>query len=483
MISISRSTLRDFRTVCRKTFGPSRAKELWIHIQAAAGQLTLRTANFEAAVELKLPSEAEFSGYAQYELLDACQAANTESVTFHALPTRGVRAEWQDRGVPWQREGSKPAKHVPEFPTLPTELATNEPGFLAAYAAACGCTSGESGRYALGCVQMAGELGRMAATDGHQLLVQDGFRFPWEGAVLVPANKGLSAWELFGNVPVQVGKIKTQIAFVAGNWTIWLREFEGKFPRVTETLRGQQASQSHCEIDPADATCAVDALPRLPALADLHQPVVMELNGEARLCARPQDGSPAVALQLVRSQCVGPAVTISTDRQYLARALALGFTRFGFDGAEATIQAYAPNKQYCWLPLTPAPTPTNRPVHVISSLTGLTGKGHGKVSKPVATATAQVPSVPNTVAATANVPDAAGPRPKAIKRKRRAEMAVSSGSPSEPSPLDVALELRQAFRESLAKVNTLLGVIKRQRRQSKLVASTLQSLRSLQAAG
>jgi hypothetical protein len=501
MITIPTTTLRNFRAVCRKTFGARAGKDLWVHIQAVGGYVDLMTANYDAALKLSLPLEGDFSGHAKYELLDACQATGADVVTFHALPNGGVRAECEDRGVPWQREGSAPGKKRPEFPQLPAEWSNNPAGFLSAFADASQCTSGDSGRYALACVQLGGEQGRMAATDGHQLLVQDGFRFPWQEAVLVPANKGLIARELPSDVPVQIGQHDKRIVFRVGDWTLWLRAHEGKFPRVTDILRGRQASQSHCEIDPADAACAVDALPRLPALGEPHQPVILELlNGEMRCSARPNDGSPAVALRLDRSLCDGDAVNISSDRRFLARALAMGFTRFGVSGPEATIQAFGANKQYCWMPLTPAELNPNQQVHVISSRDGLPGKSLSKATKHVATPVAaevnplSVPTeqvaTPQTVAATtavtppvpANIPVAAPPV-KPIKRKKRvAGHPAAQSPPNDPSPLDLALALRTKFRESLAEVNSLLHAIKRQRRQSKLVASTLQSLRQLQQA-
>lgn len=501
MITIPRTTLRDFRAMCRKTFGARSVKELWVHIQAVGGYLDLQAANYDVVLKLSLPLEGDFSGHAQYELLDACQATHADEVTFHALPNGGVRAEWQDRGVPWQREGSAPGKKRTEFPQLPSEFASNAPGFLSAFAAACQCNSADSGRYALACVQLNGEQGRMAATDGHQLLVQDGFRFPWQDAVLVPANKGLIARELPSDVPVQIGQFDKRVVFRVGDWTIWLREHEGKFPRVDDILRGRQASHSHCEIDPADAACAVDALPRLPALDEPHQPVVLELGDDARCSARPHDGSPAVALRLDRTTCAGEAVTISTDRRYLARALALGFTRFGFNGPEATIQAFAPGKQYCWMPLTPAKINPEQHVHLISSRDGLPNQPQVKASKPVAaqvTTAVHHATLPNAQAAsspTVTTPTAAAtvtppnipvamPPVKPVKRKKRIAGHAAVGSKSdETSPLDLALALRTKFRESLAEVNSLLQAIKRQRRQSKLVASTLQSLRQLQQAG
>lgn len=51
------------------------------------------------------------------------------------------------------------------------------------------------------------------------------------------------------------------------------------------------------------------------------------------------------------------------------------------------------------------------------------------------------------------------------------------------STIDQAVAVRDALREALTKTNLLVHSLKRQRRQSKLVETTLQSLKQLQAAG
>jgi tetratricopeptide (TPR) repeat protein len=50
-------------------------------------------------------------------------------------------------------------------------------------------TDPESSRYALGCIQLQGTSGKMAATDGRQILLQSGFTFPWQEDLLLPQGQ------------------------------------------------------------------------------------------------------------------------------------------------------------------------------------------------------------------------------------------------------------------------------------------------------
>jgi hypothetical protein len=60
-------------------------------------------------------------------------------------------------------------------------------------------------RFALGQIQLGGKSGTIAATDGRQLLVYNGFQFPWEEDLLIPASKVFGSAELQGQ-SLAIGK-------------------------------------------------------------------------------------------------------------------------------------------------------------------------------------------------------------------------------------------------------------------------------------
>ena len=61
------------------------------------------------------------------------------------------------------------------------------------------------------------------------------------------------------------------------------------------------------------------------------------------------------------------------------------------------------------------------------------------------------------------------------------EAAGANALPS--NPINAALALRDSLREVLGRTNDLIQVLRRHKKQSRLVESTIQSLKELQAAG
>jgi hypothetical protein len=73
------------------------------------------------------------------------------------------------------------------------------------------------------------------------------------------------------------------------------------------------------------------------------------------------------------------------------------------------------------------------------------------------------------------------------KRPRRQQTSPATAEPAEAgkttSPIELALALRSALRETLSKTNNLISALNRQKRQSKLVQTTLAALEELRSAG
>ena len=70
-------------------------------------------------------------------------------------------------------------------------------------------------RYALDHIELR-ENGQVIGTDGHQLLVQRGFDFPWKGDAIIPASKLFACKELPRDLPVSVAKVEKTFAFRLG---------------------------------------------------------------------------------------------------------------------------------------------------------------------------------------------------------------------------------------------------------------------------
>jgi hypothetical protein len=94
------------------------------------------------------------------------------------------------------------------------------------------------------------------------------------------------------------------------------------------------------------------------------------------------------------------------------------------------------------------------------------------------TAAEQTPAVHAESNGQASTNGHAGAKPQS----RRTGSRKSTGK-STPTPIEQAVALKVSLRETLSATNELIRTLKRQKKQSRLVASTLQSLKELQVAG
>ena len=96
-----------------------------------------------------------------------------------------------------------------KFPALSETFTENRPGLLEALSAASDTCDPDSTRYALGHLQLRGEQGTIVATDGRQLLVENGWQFPWTGDLLVPRSKIFASAELPTTCPCRSARRRT----------------------------------------------------------------------------------------------------------------------------------------------------------------------------------------------------------------------------------------------------------------------------------
>ena len=178
MFTITRRTIHQFRIVARKVLSIHRGVGPPIVVEPAEDGLLLRVSSHEAAVELRLPGDTHRDRFCvPFDFLNDCQAKNDEPVTL-TLQDGQVVAQWTDGSGQQLVQYDQP-EPSDGFPTVPAEMTENPPELLRSLRDACTVTDLESTRYALGCVQLDADHGRVAASDGHQILAQTGFTFPW----------------------------------------------------------------------------------------------------------------------------------------------------------------------------------------------------------------------------------------------------------------------------------------------------------------
>ncbi|MBX9680370.1 MAG: hypothetical protein K2X38_16550 [Gemmataceae bacterium] len=170
---------------------------------------------------------------------------------------------------------------------------------------------------------------------------------------------------------------------------------------------------------------------------------------------RAGDGESRTELILSRSKYTGKALSLVCNREYLRRAAELGFRDIRMADASTPIVAHDRNRIYLFIPLTgsvPAP------------------RGGGVTIDSVSV---QVPQMRTAVSRLNSLPPSPEP-------SEQASVPASPEAPAPDSPLGMAMALRDHYRDGCRRASELVQAIRLQKRQTRLVESTLASLRELQ---
>ncbi|MBL9091615.1 MAG: hypothetical protein JNL96_10345 [Planctomycetaceae bacterium] len=411
------------------------------------------------------------------EALVAVEGKEHDSVTVDGDGRQRTLVSWTDRGVPRQTSFDLPKPTT--FPDTPTEFATNEPALWSALRDAVPVTDRESSRYALGCLHLRGGLGQIDATDGKHVLTQAGFKFPWSDDVLLPANGILGCRALTLNQPIEVGRAGDWIAFCAGPWLVMLAaQKEGRYPKIDDVIPKPGTAKSRLELSADDAKFLGDVLPRLPCDDPLFEPITLDLNGRVLVRAREEGRSQPTEVELAGSRLDGEAVMFNSNRSYLAHALRLGFRTLHCFGPESPVLCADERRRFLWclldaksaIPRHDDPVCISVPAATPRSLRGFKPETPHVAStlSPEGSMTARNTNLKVSSSTTAPKPHDAEPK-------------TSAARPAS-SPIEQALALRDMLREVARQAGDLARALKQQKRQARIVATTLASLKELQKA-
>ena len=313
----------------------------------------------------------------------------------------------------------------------------------------------------------------MYQAGGYQALTQGGYRFGFEDDVLIPATKLLGCSDFNATDGFRIGRSEKHAGIEVGAWRLALRIQEGRFPKLDQILPSGATVKSTLEITSDDARFLADAIPRLPYHDGLHQPITIDLNGKVLVRCRETETARPTELQLSASQLVGDPIVLNTNRRYVERALRLGFRSVGLFGPESPALCVDDRRRYLWMlldkgsiiprhddPIRIAPGPretpsTSRRPRPVSP----NHQPHPPSEVSVSPTTQQEPVTAKTNGATT------------VKRGRSRPSA---------SAIEQATALRDAMRTVAAQAGELVRSLKQQRRQAKIVETTLASLKQLQ---
>ncbi|WP_164104575.1 hypothetical protein [Candidatus Laterigemmans baculatus] len=349
MITIPHSLARRLRIVFSRTLGIApRSHTPSVQFRAGDGGVTIAIVGHDAAVAYQHSTASGSESFAvPFELLKRCEGTKHELVTLEREGDEIV-ARWTDAGIP-QIARFQITDNDEPLPLPKTMLANDADALLSALREAVETTDSESSRYVLNCIRLRGSDGQIAGTDGRQLFVQDGFHFPWDDERLVPACRVFGCPDLETGGPLEIGSTDDWVVLRRGPWTIHLRiEKAGRYPRVDDCIPQPSRTQSTLRLSVSDASFLKRALRRIPSSDELNSPVTVELNGSVAIRAKSSDQPAPTEVVLTGSRREGEALRFNTNRDFLARAVRMGFRDVEFAGAESPACCRDARRVYVW---------------------------------------------------------------------------------------------------------------------------------------
>lgn len=484
MILLTRPQLRSVRDLFRRSaLGIAHRGPLPPLLLHADGDLVrVQYVSADLAVEHVLPAAGPSAGSAALPL-DALAELGGRGEALLALdstaPGRTI-VRWTDRGIPQCREYAIPDRPQPgAFPEGPADWSEVPGNLLDALAAA---TAGST-RYALDCLLLRGD-GAVVATDGHQALVRGGFAFPWRDDLLVAGTPLFAVRDLPRDRPWCVGRTESHVLLRGDATTIALAIRTGvRFPRVDDIFPEPTAAMARLRLDPADAAYLAEALGRLPGADAPLAPVTVDLNGHVAVRARGTTEAAATEVVLSRSAYTGTPTRFGTDRALLDRALRLGFAEVEVGEPGVPLVCRSGALAYAWQPLAAdAIIPADAVATRVESPAGPPATPSPLGATPTDAIT--VPSSPPaTVAGRHRGLESRTLAATPTRHTSAAPLRTATPDESPTNGLAALVREAEALHEALGSARDrsrrLVVALKHQRKQARLMATTLRSLRQL----
>ncbi|GHT23266.1 hypothetical protein FACS189419_07010 [Planctomycetales bacterium] len=367
-----------------------------------------------------------------------------------------VTVHWYQDAIPNHRRHTFSA--VPKLPPLPSKTTSHSKLLLDAITDASKVMDKDNARYALGAISLNGETGQIAATDGRQCLVQDGFKFAFQENALLPVSKIFTSKEFReAGENITLGFEKGLIYFSVGTVHLWYKSIAGAFPNI-KRLFDEKAERTWIDLNDADARFLAERLQHLPGNDDPCKPVFIAFN-ENGVSVRGYDKEhqSCTEVKLSRSRCKGTAGLIAIDRTFIKNALDFGIKTLGFDLNSKPMLGDGFNKSFIAMPLETKEKPEydRDKLNVVE-----TSRTVSVPSKMERTVRDRVPVVVTTAA-------------RIVK--------PTTDTSDKPHHLLAEAEcIRNALKTSLVNVNSLITEIKKHRRQEHLMRTTIESFKKLQ---
>ncbi len=288
MIVMPRRVARSCRAVCKRLLprGSPRNRPVPVALLAGPDGLRVRFAHGEAVLEYLHPEPGEAARLiVPLEALADCEGGGGDA-TLQALDENRVEVTCTGAKALPPRIYSCAGLSMPDVPAWSGTEASNGVELLAALDRAMQTTARESVRFALQRILLRGRQGEVVATDGKQLLIEGGFRFPWPHDLLLPRVSVFAAPELAGDKAVRVALSGGHALFGTGGWTVALKVIEGeRFPPVDTVIPSTRAAATIWRLGAGESEALGRVLANLPGAAEALAPVTVDLGRTATLRA------------------------------------------------------------------------------------------------------------------------------------------------------------------------------------------------------
>lgn len=442
-----------------------------VTVEGTPQELRIRAVSDRVAIEHRVLGSFPTVSFAiPFATLAACEGRRDDLVRFD-LADGQVTLHWTDANIP--QAANFPTLEPVSLPESPTELAPIERMFLAAMAEACATTDAESKRYALSCVRLRGADGQIAATDGQQALVQTGFTFPWSDDVLVPTTGAFVAKAIRAAASVSLGRSTDWVFIRADEWTVALQiEKDRRFPAIEAHLEDVSSASTTMVLAETDAVFLDQIAQRLPGAGEMNSPVTLDLNGAVVVRAKSGELSSITDLVMRNSRRQGEELKVNLNREYVRRAIQLGFREIHFRDADAPAFCRDDRRNYFWAVLSKDAVlkPDANATRIESP-----SDGHTEATKPKSSPSHQSP-LPDPIRNRFNMPT-----PTTNRIQQSTPEAAGANCKTLSALIDEGEQLRATLRDVLSRTNTLIVGLKRQRQQSNAMRTALKSLRAMQA--
>ena len=473
MITITRCKARMLRTIFRRV-------ALGIRHRSPLPPLVLHAEGSHLRAHYRYDSLAvEYVETGSYHPLDSIpvpldvlaeiEGRDDSPVVFEAMEPDRTDIRWHDHGIPQIRRCPvTPSGNIEPFSEVPTGWNAAPAGFLAALAEASEICTEEATRYALNCIQLRGTDQKIIATDGHQLLVRSGFDVSWDEDLLIRGSPIFACKTLNPDQSVQIGRTAAHVVLRIGPWTLWNDiQRDVRFPSVEQAIPGADVVTTRLQLDPDDARFLASSLDRLPGSDELNRPATIDMNGKVAIRARGSEQAQITELVLNRSSYCGPPVRINTNREFLKRAIQLGFSEIGISAVETPLVCHELHRVYAWQPLSgdAAIEPAETVIRIESS--------------PEAVITNRITTKTETPRRPMSTPNPRhGDEPTTPPNGNGHPIGETSRT-SLATLIQDAEALHATLTEARASIARLIAGLRRHRKQSRLVTETLKSLRQL----